>query len=177
MRTALAYRHLAPGTATLCALHLRKKAPIAMAQAIDAESFEFSFNKEVFSDCTVVVTAAEGTKGRKRSWGGLFRSGAERAEFFVTKALLARASPVFRSMIEEQGREQRGGKNVMQLSVPSREDFGFVEAMLRDIYTKELPAQLRLSEQLCCNATHDAFSTRKVCSDTLRRQDAQAASC
>jgi len=138
LRTAPVCWHLAPGTAILCALHSGRKASTAMAQAIDTESFEFSFNKEVFSDCTVVVTAAEGTKGRKRSWGGLFRSGAERAEFFVTKALLARASPVFRSMIEEQGREQRGGKTVLHLSVPSSEDFGFVEAMLRHVYTKKL---------------------------------------
>lgn len=109
-----------------------------MAQGADSESFEFSFNKEVFSDCTVVVTAGESSKGRKRSWGGLFRSSAERAQFFVTKALLARASSLFRKMIEEQGRDQSSSKTTLHLSVPSSEDFRFIEAMLRHIYTKEL---------------------------------------
>lgn len=163
LRTALVCRHLAPGTATLCALHSGREAATAMAQATDTESFEFSFNKEVFSDCTVVVTAAEGTKGRKRSWGGLFRSGAERAEFFVTKALLARASPVFRSMIEEQGCEQRGGKTVLHLSVPSSEDFGFIEAMLRHIYTKELTLSAGTAPALpSCASVNRSAATRRT---------------
>ncbi|KAK9821612.1 hypothetical protein WJX81_007885 [Elliptochloris bilobata] len=41
-------------------------------------------------------------------------------------------------LIEGQGREHSGGKTTLQLSVASADEFRFVEAMLRHIYTKEL---------------------------------------
>ena len=105
----------------------------------ESESFEFSFNKEVFSDCLVTVAVSEGAAGvkRKRGWGLFGGNAPEKAEFFVTKALLARASPVFRELIEAQG-QASSGKALLRLSVASSDQFRYVEAVLRHIYTNQL---------------------------------------
>ena len=105
----------------------------------DCESFEFSFNKEVFSDCLVTVAVSEGAAGvkRKRGWGLFGGTAPEKAEFYATKALLARASPVFRELIEAQG-QASSGKALLRLSVASSDQFRYVEAVLRHIYTKQL---------------------------------------
>lgn len=105
----------------------------------ESESFEFSFNKEVFSDCLVTVAVSEGAAGvkRKRGWGLFGGTAPEKAEFYVTKALLARASPVFRELIEAQG-QTSSGKAMLRLSVASSNQFRYVEAVLRHVYTKQL---------------------------------------
>lgn len=118
----------------------------------ESESFEFSFNKEVFSDCLVTVAVSEGAAGvkRKRGWGLFGGTAPKKAEFHVTKALLARASPVFRELIEAQG-QASSGKAMLRLSVASSDQFRYVEAVMRHIYTKQLSLT---SGALACTPSH-----------------------
>ena len=166
------------------ALGASPSAPLAFAMP-ESESFEFSFNKEVFSDCVVAVAVSEGAAGakRKRSWGLFGGVAPEKAEFYVTKALLARASPVFRELIEAQG-QASSGKAMLRLSVASAEQFRFVEAVLRHIYTKQLSltsgalarAPSRASSWAFCrhhaqHAQHDdsECTERRFCASTRDR--------
>ena len=118
----------------------------------NVDSFEFSFNNEVFSDCVVAVTVAESAQGGKRKRSSWFwGSGPERADFHVTKALLARASPVFRKLIEEgQAQKDSGGKTMLRLNVEDAQAFRFVEALLRHIYTKEV--SFTTGACICCGS-------------------------